>query len=90
MLRDANLVDVHLMNARLDGADFRGAITSEPALYPTGNLWPSDNLFPGSGLPDAISNDATTFQGAKYDDLTQWPKAINNPEEQGAIMVENP
>jgi hypothetical protein len=86
-LRGTNVSDANLTNTRLDRVDLRGAIMGEPPLYPSDNLMPSDALFPSSGLPDAITNDGTNFDGTKYDASTKWPSHITNPEELGEIKV---
>jgi hypothetical protein len=85
-LRGANLAGANLTNARLDRADLRGTIMYAPALYPSETLLPSENLYPSDGLPEATISGAS-FKEAWYNDATQWPSRVDNPEDLGAIKV---
>ena len=72
-LQSANLSGAYLQNADLRRADLEGANLSGARLQNT-NLLHADLNF------------AINFQGAKYNDDTQFPRGFN-PEQKGMIRV---
>jgi uncharacterized protein YjbI with pentapeptide repeats len=86
-LRGANLSGANLQHAILNKADLRGAKLDETPLYPSEDLFPSDDLLLGS-IYEAVNHNSATFNGAKYDSKTKCPNNLDL-KKRGVIPAES-